>query len=182
MNYLSGLKTLLAIAIVTVALSSCSEDQTSLSINDIQGKATIIGSFVYNDGQTYSSSTTTPVSPDKPAMNVKMYVKIENSSLSPNNNAQGYTTFETSTDANGEYEIEIPAVENGVEVSIQAESFIGKKYSTTSGGTTGIGNSVLTKEGVYEAAPIQLSGVKPNDIIAAGKKSYNFTSFDHTVY
>lgn len=182
MNYLNGLKTLIAIAIATVAFSSCTEDQTSLSINDIQGKATIIGSFVYNDGQTYPGSTTTSVSSDKPAMNVKVYVKVSNASLSSNSNAKGYTTFETSTDANGEYEIEIPAVENGVEVSIQAESFIGRKYSTVSGSTTGIGNSFLTEEGVYEATPIQLSEVKPNDIIAAGKKSYTFTSFDHTDY
>lgn len=180
MNYLNGLKTLIAVAVATLAFTSCSEEQTSLSINDIPGKAKIIGSFTYNDGQTTSSSTT--ANSDKPVMNTTVYVKISNASLSPNS-GNGYTIFETTTNANGEYEIEIPAVETGTDVTIQAASFIGKKYTTsTSGSTTTGGNKIITKEGVYEANSITLSSIMPNDIIAAGKASYTFTAFDHTIY
>lgn len=179
MNYLNGLKTLIAVVIATLAFTSCSEEQTSLSIDDIPGKAKIIGSFTFNDGQRTSSSSTSNV--DKPVANQTVYVKIQNASISPSHTGNGYTTFETTTNANGEYEIEIPAVETGVTVIIQGAPFIGKKYSTSSNTITG-GTTITTKDGVYEATPITLNSVTPNDIIAAGKTIYGFTAFDSSAY
>ena len=178
MNYLNGFKTLIAVVIATLAFTSCSEEQTSLSIDDIPGKAKIIGSFIYNDGQRASSSSTSNT--DKPVANQTVHVKISNASISPNHTGYGYTTFETTTDANGEYEIEIPAVETGVTVIIQGAPFIGKKYSTSGNTITG-GTAITTKDGVYEATPITKTA-KPNDIIAAGKTIYGFTPFDSSAY
>lgn len=179
MNYLNGLKTLMIVAIAALAFSSCSEDQTSLSINDIPGKAKIIGSFTYNDNQAVSSTLPSATSV-KPVMNMKVYVMISNKSLDPKDNAKGYTTYETTTDANGEYTIEIPAVETGTSVTIQGAPFEGKYYTTSSTTTTTGSNPVVTKDGVYEVNTITINA-KPNDIIAAGKATYSFTAFDHSI-
>ena len=79
MDKLTRIKTLIACAIVALGFSSCSEDQTSLSIDNIQGKAIIKGSFVYDDNKTSSSSTA--VNTEKPVMNTTVYVMINNSSF-----------------------------------------------------------------------------------------------------
>ena len=180
MNYLNGLKTLMIVAIATVAFSSCSEDQTSLSINDIKGTAQLIGSFTYDDGQTVSSSLTNATSV-KPVMNTKVYVKVSNKSLDPNSNAKGYTIYEATTDAQGEYKITIPAVETGTDVTIQAASFEGKHYESNSSSSTTTGsNTVTTKDGVYQAEEIEIN-VMPNAIVAVGKVEYDFEPFDHKI-
>lgn len=180
MNKLIGIKTLMFSAITALFFVSCSEDQTSLSIDDIQGKATLIGSFTYDDNQSTSSSSTSSATSEKPVMNTTVYVKIANSSLDPKENATGYTVYETTTDANGEYKIEIPVVETGTEVTIQAESFVGKRYESTGFGSTN--TTVTTKEGVYEVQEVTLSGIKPHDIKVVGKKKYHFTAYDGTYY
>lgn len=177
MNYLNGLKTLMIVAIAAVAFSSCSEDQTSLSINDIKGTAQLIGSFTYDDGQTVSSSLTNATSV-KPAMNTKVYVKVSNKSLDSNSNAKGYTIYEATTDAQGEYKITIPAVETGTDVIIQAASFEGKHYYSNSSSSTTTGSNTVT--GVYKAEEIK-KNVKPNEIVAVGKVEYDFESFDHEI-
>ncbi len=94
MDKLTRIKTLIACAIVALGFSSCSEDQTSLSIDNIQGKAIIKGSFVYDDNKTSSSSTA--VNTEKPVMNTTVYVMINNSSFNNNSSSYGgYTTLET---------------------------------------------------------------------------------------
>ena len=161
MDKLTRIKTLIACAIVALGFSSCSEDQTSLSIDNIQGKAII-----------------------KPVMNTTVYVMINNSSFNNNSSSYGgYTTLETTTDAQGKYEIEIPAVENGVTVTIKAKSFEAPYYkinSNSGSGTTQ--NSVIAKDAVYSSPEIILSDIKPNDIIAAGKATYNHEELDKTVF
>ena len=93
MDKLTRIKTLIACAIVALGFSSCSEDQTSLSIDNIQGKAIIKGSFVYDDNKTSSSSTA--VNTEKPVMNTTVYVMINNSSFNNNSSSYGgYTTLE----------------------------------------------------------------------------------------
>ena len=182
MDKLTRIKTLIACAIVALGFSSCSEDQTSLSIDNIQGKAIIKGSFVYDDNKTSSSSTA--VNTEKPVMNTTVYVMINNSSFNNNSSSYGgYTTLETTTDAQGKYEIEIPAVENGVTVTIKAKSFEAPYYkinSKSGSGTTQ--NSVIAKDAVYSSPEIILSDIKPNDIIAAGKATYNHEELDKTVF
>lgn len=173
MDKLTRIKTLIACAIVALGFSSCSEDQTSLSIDNIQGKAIIKGSFVYDDNKTSSSSTA--VNTEKPVMNTTVYVMINNSSFNNNSSSYGgYTTLETTTDAQGKYEIEIPAVENGVTVTIKAKSFEAPYYKINSNSGSGTAqNSVIAKDAVYSSPEIILSDIKPNDIIAAGKATYN---------
>lgn len=109
---------------------------------------------------------------------------INNSSFNNNSSSYGgYTTLETTTDAQGKYEIEIPAVENGVTVTIKAKSFEAPYYkinSNSGSGTTQ--NSVIAKDAVYSSPEIILNDIKPNDIIAAGKATYNHEELDKTVF
>lgn len=118
----------LAVGLIATALfSGCSQDQSSISINDIQGKAKIIGNLSYSEGQTYEGGKFVELV--KPAAEKKVYVEVSNASLSPNGSAQGYTLYETVTDAEGNYEIEVPAVAKtaGTSVTIRTEDFVGKR-------------------------------------------------------
>ena len=156
MDKLTRIKTLIACAIVALGFSSCSEDQTSLSIDNIQGKAIIKGSFVYDDNKTSSSSTA--VNTEKPVMNTTVYVMINNSSF--NNNSSNYGGY-----------------------TIKANSFEAPYYkinSNSGSGTTQ--NSVIAKDAVYSSPEIILNDIKPNDIIAAGKATYNHEELDKTVF
>ena len=74
MDKLTRIKTLIACAIVALGFSSCSEDQTSLSIDNVQGKAIIKGSFVYDDNKTSSSSTA--VNTEKPVMTLLLTTTV----------------------------------------------------------------------------------------------------------
>ncbi len=113
---------------VAVALSSCTKEQSSYNIYSIPGKATIMGTCYYDAGQGYQSGSYTQLI--KPAANVKVIAKVSNASLSPNQDAGGYTHYETTTDATGAYEIEVPAVEGeATNVKIEVEPFFGT-YST----------------------------------------------------
>ena len=59
-------------------------------------------------------------------------------------------------------------------VTIKAKSFEAPYYkinSNSGNGTTQ--NSVIAKDAVYSSPEIILSDIKPNDIIAAGKATYN---------
>lgn len=159
MNILNNLKSLAVIAIATMAFTSCSKEQTSLSIDDIQGKARIKGTLTYSEGfdKNYREIS-------KTATNTTIWVKISNASLSPKGQAHGYTTFETATDAKGEYEIEPPVSENGTNIIIQPQAFTGKRYDRPADETI---------EGVFEKE-VTLYSVTPNQIKCMNIK-YGFT-------
>ncbi len=133
MNILNNLKSLAVIAIATMAFTSCSKDQTSFSIDDIQGKAKIKGTVSYSEGYDRTGNKII-----KMATNTTILVKIDNNDLSPIGNAYGTTTFETVTNGKGEYEIEIPVLEGGAFVTIQPQDFIGKQKNFSSNETEGI--------------------------------------------
>ncbi|MCD8184012.1 MAG: hypothetical protein LUE99_14065 [Bacteroides sp.] len=176
MNYLNGLRAVAMVAIAVLTFSSCSEDQTSFSIDDIQGKATLVGSLTYDDNQAIASGTGT--SSVKPAANTLVYVKVSNVSLSPNYNGAGNTVYEVTTDANGEFKVEVPAVEPGSVVTIQPATFTGKYYAVVAGAT---GTSTVVKDGVYSVGGYTVS-VLPNDIKVVGKRAYRFTDYDGINY
>lgn len=114
-----------AIGLLAVAtLVGCSKEQSELSIDSIQGRATIVGSLCYSQGQAYKDSQFSELL--GPAAGVKVTIQVSNASLAPNGSAQGYTTYEAITDGEGKYSIEIPAVEN-TSITIKPASFIGTR-------------------------------------------------------
>jgi hypothetical protein len=114
-------------AVVALVFSSCSKDQSSFDIDDIPTNAKIIGNLSYDAGYGYTNGKYTQLI--KPAANVRVIFKIKNSSISPTGTGNGYTYYETATNADGAYEIILPALENGTSVTIAPDSFLGT-YST----------------------------------------------------
>lgn len=91
------------LAAAAIALTGCNK-QTELEIN--YGKtATVKGKVILDDG----SGT------DKAGTNIKVYAEINYSDLvAQGSAAQGVKTFETITDAEGEYQFELPVTDNAI--------------------------------------------------------------------
>lgn len=128
MKHLCKLMSWAVFLFALTTLVSCSKEQSELSIKDIKGSATILGSLSYSEGQAFSNGQFQELL--KPAAGVKVNIKIANASLDPNGTAQGFTTYETTTDGEGNFSIDIPAVEN-TRVTIQPATFIGKRTLVT---------------------------------------------------
>jgi len=123
MNILRKFTVFTAVIAAMMALPGCSEEQSSLSLEDFPGKAKLSGTLSYNEGQAYSNGKYTEL--NKVAANTPLYVLISNADLV--GDAKGYTTLETVTDAEGKYEIEIPVPDGGISVRLRAPSFTGTR-------------------------------------------------------
>lgn len=109
-------------AILAICFASCEKEQSSFEIADIKTTANIRGTILQNLGQDFQDGKY--IENIVPAANKKVYVEINNSELAPNNQ-NGVTIYETTTNANGEYNINIPVLYNGTSVTVKAEQFIG---------------------------------------------------------
>lgn len=116
----------LLLAAITVAMlgTSCSEDQTSLTIEEIPGTAKIMGQISYQTGTEWNATASSIDDKFAVAANKKVIIEITNSELK--SGAQGITVYETTTDAKGNYEIEIPIAKPSMNVTIKAETFAGE--------------------------------------------------------
>ncbi len=128
---LTKFKMFAVIAVAAMAFMGCAKEESSLSIDDLPGRAKVKGTVYYSNEQKYIKETedTDPMLKDLyvPKAEVKVLAKIDNASLDAG--ANGYTIFETTTDAEGRYEFEIPVPENGVEIELEALPFEGTKNS-----------------------------------------------------
>ena len=114
--------TKLAFAILTVlTFSACSEDQTAFDIEKVPGRATVQGTVTYNEGATVSGGKLSYSY--KPAADLKVFITVSNSSF--DDNLAGTTVFETTTDANGKYSLEIPVPDYSVNISVRTAQFKG---------------------------------------------------------
>lgn len=148
-----------ALLLTVVAMVGCSKEQSSLDIQDIPGKAKVLGSFSYDAGQGYSNGMYVQLI--KPAANIKVVVKVSNASLSPNGNATGYTYYETVTNEQGAYEVQVPAVDKGTTIVIAPDPFFDTYAKVVS---VEDGTPVYEKEEkLYKIAP-ETRSVTPNDI------------------
>lgn len=114
--------TKLAFAILTVlTFSACSEDQTAFNIEKVPGRATVQGTVTYNEGTTLSGGKFSYNY--KPAANLTIFVTVDNYSYA--GNLGGQTVFETTTDDNGKYSIELPVSNNMTTFSVRTAQFKG---------------------------------------------------------
>ena len=77
MNILNYLKTFVVVA--AIAFTSCSKEQTSLSIYDFQGRAKIMGHVSYPVREEYQKDSETPAIPKviwESAANKQLFIKI----------------------------------------------------------------------------------------------------------
>lgn len=166
MNILRKFTVFTAVIAAMMALPGCSEEQSSLSLEDFPGKAKLSGTLSYNEGQAYSNGKYTEL--NKVAANMPVYIRINNADLMPN--GKGTTTLETVTDANGKYEIEVPLPDNGARITLYAPSFTGTRTLLK---TWENGSPVFEKqEVVFKMADKSLI-IEPNDIVFENLK-YGF--------
>jgi len=125
MNILRKFTVFTAVIAAMMAIPGCSEEQSSLSLEDFPGKVKITGTISYSEGQAYLDGKYTELF--KGVANTPVYVLIKNADLLADTNALGYTTLETETDETGKYEIEIPVPNQGADVILQVPSFSGKR-------------------------------------------------------
>lgn len=153
-------KILTVSAVGIVVLTGCSKEQTSFDLEDIQTKAKIVGNLSYDAGQGYSSGQYTQLI--KPAANTRVIAKVSNSSLSPNGESKGYTYYETTTDSNGAYELELPAVDYGTIVEIVPDMFKGT-YNTVES----VSNNTpkFNNEDVYYEVDGETFEIKPYETV-----------------
>ncbi len=150
-----------ALVLAMTAFTNCTKHQTSLSIEDIKGEVTIIGNISYSEGQDFVDGAF--IENYRPAADKIVYVKVSNASLSPNGNSVGYTTFDVKTDAEGNYEIKVPAVEGttGTDIIISTEKFIGTFQKLVDWKNAA---PVFEKEEVVFTAAEKTVNLKPGDI------------------
>lgn len=162
---------------VAIAFSSCTKEQSSMNIEDIPYKATLKGCLVYDMGQSYSNGKY--VQMIKPASGVKVTVRVENSQLDPRGLAQGYTVYADTTDANGQYEVEVPSTSNGVTVKVKPETFTGT-YSEVE--SISNGTPVMKQSEVYYEVTEKTVTIVPGDLAVcdAVYTSKNRSAFDQS--
>lgn len=151
-------KFLSVVALAAMLFVGCAKEQSSFNVEDIPGKATIMGSYHYNAGQDYSFGEYIQLI--KPLANHTVYAQVYNSSIK--DNSKGYTVYETVTDADGNFTLTVPATLDGVKVDVYPKPFIGKH-----GVVVGVeyGDPVIeNKDVVYTATTKTYLSMKSNDI------------------
>lgn len=115
------------LAVAAIALTGCNK-QTELEIN-YEKTATVKGKVLLKENASATA---------KPGANIKVYAQIAYSELvttstdddnqggrsngTDNSTIQGHKTFETTTDAEGKYQFELPVTDTGTDISIYTET------------------------------------------------------------
>lgn len=154
--------------VMVAAIVGCAKEQSSFSVSDVKDEAKITGLITYDAGVELNGDEYQRLV--KPAAKVDVVVSVDCSQYKAG--ATGVTTFETTTDAEGRYEITIPVTKSGIKASVRAYDFMAKHYSVE-----GIedGDPVIEgKDVVYTFAAKSLTGILPNDVeICDGRYTYN---------
>lgn len=148
-------------AALALMLVSCSEEQSVFNIDHVPGKAKIRGTVTYNEGTTLSGGRF--VYDYKPAVDLKVFVEVDNSIYG--SNFSGITVFETLTDEAGKYEIEIPAPAQSVSAVVYTEQFEGNHISVqrVNNVVTTVSENVVY--GAYKSVDIRSHGIVYGDMV-----------------
>ena len=153
MNISNRLKVFAVSAFVTLAFVSCTKEETSISIEDLPGRAVVKGTVYYSEKQEYVPATSQKEAHIEnvytPVANKRVFLRISNASII--DDQEGYTTFETQTDEEGNYEFEIPVPDEAITVELQAEAFEGSR-EFIDGWVTSTRPNIQKKEGVFSCA------------------------------
>lgn len=128
-----SLKTIAMALLASTLMVGCSDDQSAFRINSVEGKCTIQGQIVYNQGTTYEDGKF--VYNYKPVANTEVFVTVDNADYNTNlketSVLKGTSVFKTTTDESGNYSIEIPATDNNMTVTITTPDFLTERTVTT---------------------------------------------------
>lgn len=140
--------------VALLLLTACEQEQTALSIDAIAGKATIKGRVIYKSGETQTGNYVGEVW--NLAAGQTVYAYLSNADLTGDPGAPGETAYEAVVDANGDYNLEVPATATGVSVRLEFSSFEGT-YQQTAGIDASTGTLTFkTLTGYYQATSTSL--------------------------
>ncbi len=117
--------------LLCVAATSCSKEQSELSLSDVVGTASVKGQICYNQGYNYTAGSDYYV----PVSNKTVYIDVDLSSY--DSNASGIERYTTTTDSSGNYSMTVPCSVSmeTISVTVKVPSFTATYYSLSS--TTG---------------------------------------------
>ena len=96
-----------AVAVAAAVLfASCTKEQSSLTIDSVQGSATVYGTAFYDEGAAELENGAITESNMVAAAGQTVLVKVPNSAYA--NNAQGYQSYLTTVNDDGSFEITVP--------------------------------------------------------------------------
>ena len=161
MKTLAQFKSIMVAIMIAAVLVGCNKpkEQTSVNIEDFTEKATVIGKLIYNEGQSLEG--TDYVNTMKPAADVTVTAVVANSEYSATTNGSGNLTFTTKTDEEGNFELEIPVTNDGVNVQLKTTNFVGQ-YRTIVDVENG--QAVYSYEEVVYSLEDKTFRLEPNDV------------------
>lgn len=170
------------LAICALMFAGCAKEQSSMNIEDIPGRAKIIGYLSYDSGQAYMNGEY--VQRIQPAANKTVYVRVKNSSLSLKGNADGYTVFQATTDEKGAFSVEIPATDSGVSVEVQPETFTGvyTEFDEMVNGNPQFKSTDVVFEAKAETVTAKTSDTKVVSKHYTSKSIRDIDEFEYTSY
>lgn len=147
-----------------VAFVGCSKEQSSFNVEDIPGSATIEGTLTYDAGYRKISGSSNSYynweQYEEEAANVRVTVKIANSQLSNHGASDGYATYETKTNYEGKFSLNVPALDKGTSVTISATPFYADYHERKQDG----GDYYVSSERVLFGRSSTNRTVYPNDV------------------
>lgn len=114
------------LAVISFAFIACERpEQSEMDLSDLTDTATISGALVYDAGvDTTGSVDQYVINQFKPVANRTVFVEVPYSSYNFNGGQEGSKIFETTTDAQGNFSIDIPTTSNGLRnVTIRMQEF-----------------------------------------------------------
>lgn len=135
-----------AVAIGTLLFPACNEkEQSEMTMDSIQGRATIQGQVMYNQGDIQEDGVVLEGINMTPAKEVAVMVKVPYSSYK-DDAADGDAVYTVKTDANGNYAVEIPVGARDVQATVSVLPFYAS-YGEYTNGTINIVEDALFNEG-----------------------------------
>lgn len=124
MKILHGTKALAACTLLAALAIGCTEEQSSLEISDMPGKATIQGLVAYSEGTILENGKFQELV--KPAAGKQVDILLSNADYQ--STASGKTLYKTiKTDANGRFALQVPVpVSGNVTATIRPHDFEGE--------------------------------------------------------
>ncbi len=165
----------LAFAVVFLA-TACTEEQSSYSIESITDAAIITGTVQYNQGYKETSSGVYVNGYLAPAENQTVLVRVGYDQYSAT--STGEKVYETTTDENGKYSIEIPVV-NSINVTVEVVAFTGSYSTLLNQSIVVLEEALYNQNNTYSGVTLSSKSVKTADITLT--TSSEFTSNELTL-
>lgn len=127
-----------------VLFASCTKEQSSLTIDSIQGSATIYGTALYDEGTVKNESGAIIETNVVAAAGQTVLVKVSNSSYA--SNTQGYQSYLGSVKDDGSFEISIPVGSNDASAEVSILPFKASYHKNING-------EIVTIDSVLFATP-----------------------------